>query len=399
MTHEIPVEVLRKRLDRVRGWMAEQDVDVLIGYGAPGWMGSRTLTAGYVRYLTGWTSSGLPAMVVLPREGTASIITMGPHDTRAFELRSSWFGDIERAGAATGWGKTVSDHVRRLAPGRVATFGFGEVPYPLAVDLYAALDGHPQVDAEPTLDAMRLVRDPEEIEMHRIGAGISDAMIQAAMAGAVADGMTGDRLMATIENTGRLLGAGTPGTWLTLDEHPVTTYMEAMEIAKPVGPNDRVQLGTNLSYQGYFAQGLRIGVRGKPSAKLREYAEHLIEIQDAGLAAMVPGAKLHTVSDAIESGIDKFCPYERDKDPFRFQSCHGLGLNYVEPGMARDLNARRDKSRDGEDGVTIVEGMVIEVHPNFTTPEVGHVCAGDMALVTSTGAEWLTKFPRGLFQL
>jgi Xaa-Pro aminopeptidase len=113
---------------------------------------------------------------------------------------------------------------------------------------------------------------------------------------------------------------------------------------------------------------------------------------------MRPGALLHEVSDAIEGGIDRFCPFTRDSDPFRFQSCHGLGLNYVEPGMARDLNARRDRTLDPA-GVRMVENMVIEVHPNFTVPEIGHVCAGDMALVTATGAQWLTSFPRGLHQL
>jgi Xaa-Pro aminopeptidase len=159
-----------------------------------------------------------------------------------------------------------------------------------------------------------------------------------------------------------------------------------------------VQLGTSLTYQGYFAQGLRIGLRGKPSARLREYADIMMDIQDAALAAMRPGAKVHDVSDAIENAIDLHCPYERDKDPFRFQSCHGLGLSYVEPGIARDLNARRDKSIDPA-GVDLVENMVIEVHPNFTVPDLGHVCAGDMALVTRTGAVWLTEFPRGLYQL
>lgn len=397
---EIPVEVLKARKSRIQSWMAEQDIDVIVAYGGAGAMGSRTLTAGYVRYLTGWMTTALPAIAVLPREGVASVITMGPHDTRAFTLRADWFGEIERTGSVPAYADAVASRLQRIAPaGRVGTLGFGEIHYPLAVSLLDALAKYDTFNAEPGVDALRLVRDPEEIEMHRIGASISDAMIQAAMEGAVTEGMTGDRLMAAVEYAGRVRGANTPTTWLTVDEHPVTTYMEPMEIARPIGSRDRVQLGTSLNFQGYFAQGLRIGVPGTPSPKLKAYADALIEIQDAALDAMRPGAKLHTVSDVIEAGIDKYCPYERDKDPFRFQSCHGLGLNYVEPGMARDLNARRDKSRDDVDGIEIVAGMVIEVHPNFTTPEVGHICAGDMALVTPTGAEWLTKFPRGLVSL
>lgn len=234
--------------------------------------------------------------------------------------------------------------------------------------------------------------------MHRLGAGISDAMIEVAMAAAVQPGMTGARLMAEIEHAGRIRGAGTPGAWLAIGDRPVTTFMEMVEVGAPIGPADRVALGTNLTYEGYFAQGLRMGVRGGPSSALKDRATALIEIQDATLEVLRPGALLHQVSDVIESLIDQLCPYRRDEDPFRFQSCHGLGLSYVEPGMARALNVRRDRSLD-PGGVHVRENMVLQIHPNFTDPQLGHVCAGDMAVVTALGAEWITAYPRGLVEL
>ncbi|MEU6658849.1 M24 family metallopeptidase [Streptomyces sp. NPDC046821] len=398
-TESISQEVLESRLARVREWMKESDADALVVYGAPGVLGSRTLTAGYVRYLTGWTTTALPAMLVVPREGTPTVITMGPHDTRAFALAASWFGNVIAAGAVDRYPEAVGSALRAITgSGHVATAGVGEMAGPLYQALLDQLAGHKRLDAQPAIDQLRLVRHPEEVRMHRIGASISDSMITAAMEQAVLPGMSGPKLMADIEHAGRALGADTSATWLATGEKPVTTYMEQSELAGSIGANDRVQLGTTLSYRGYFAQGLRIGVRGKPSARLREYADILIEIQDAALAAMRPGALLHEVSDVIESAIDRHCPYTREKDPFRFQSCHGLGLSYVEPGMARDLNARRDKTLDPA-GVRIEPGMVIEVHPNFTVPDLGHVCAGDMALVTEHGGEWLTAFPRGLHQL
>jgi len=42
---------------------------------------------------------------------------------------------------------------------------------------------------------------------------------------------------------------------------------------------------------------------------------------------------------------------------------------------------------------------VFEIHPNFTVPGLGHVCAGDVAVATARGGEWLTKFPRGWWSL
>ena len=32
----------------------------------------------------------------------------------------------------------------------------------------------------------------------------------------------------------------------------------------------------------------------------------------------------------------------------------------------------------------------------WLVPGLGHVCAGDVAMATAHGGEWLTKFPRGL---
>jgi Xaa-Pro aminopeptidase len=388
--------VLEERIARVRAWMAGEAIEALVIYGSPAVYGSRTVTAGHVRYLTGWMTGSLPAMIVLPTTGTPTVVTMGPHDTRLFAARAGWFGEIVAAGGVDRYVDVVSSAIAGHA--RVATLGVAEMPAPHARSLERQLERCQVVAAESAVDELRLHRHPEEVAMHRIGARISDAMVATAMSDAVIAGMTGPRLMADVEHTGRLLGAGTPSTWLAIGERPVTTYMEAAELAGSIGPTDRVQLGTSLSYEGYFAQTLRIGVRGTPGRRIRDYAQILVEIQDDALAAIRPGAMLHEVVDAIEAGIDAHCPYERDRDPFRFQPCHGLGLNYAEPGMARDLNPRRDKSLDG-DGVRILENMVIEIHPNFTVPDLGHVCAGDMALVTSSGAQWLSEIPRGLYEL
>jgi Xaa-Pro aminopeptidase len=388
--------VIEERLAQVRAWMAREAIDALIAYGSPASHGSRTATAGYIRYLTGWMTGSLPAMVVLPAQGAPTVVTMGPHDTRLFRARAGWFGEIVAAGGIPRYIDVVADAIAET--GRVATLGLAEMPAPLARALERRLGATPTVAAERAIDRLRLHRHPEEVEMHRIAARISDAMVASAMDAAVVPGMTGSRLMAEVEHAGRVLGAGTPSTWLAIGANPVTTYMEPAELAPAIGPNDRVQLGTSLTYEGYFAQTLRIGVRGRPRARLRDCAQVLVEIQDAALDAMRPGAMLHDVVDAIEAGIDAYCPYARDEDPFRFQPCHGLGLSYVEPGMARDLDPRRDRTLD-EEGVRMEENMVVEIHPNFTVPDLGHVCAGDMALVTAGGAEWISELPRGLYEL
>jgi Xaa-Pro aminopeptidase len=41
--------------------------------------------------------------------------------------------------------------------------------------------------------------------------------------------------------------------------------------------------------------------------------------------------------------------------------------------------------------------MVLEIHPNIRVPGMGYCALGDMLLVTETGNERLTAFPRDHF--
>src|SRR5690606_22539447 len=142
-------------------------------------------------------------------------------------------------------------------------------------------------------------------------------------------------------------------------------------------------------------QELRMAVWGPPSPELQAISERLLAIQDAALETLRVGEPVHTLGDTLERLIDETCPFSAETDPFRFQSCHQLGFDYSEPWLAGALDRRRDRSGDAS-GPVFEEGMVLEIHPNFTMPGLGHVCAGDMALVTRSGGEWITAYPRGL---
>jgi Xaa-Pro aminopeptidase len=179
---------------------------------------------------------------------------------------------------------------------------------------------------------------------------------------------------------------------------PPVTCFEFFELPETIHHGDRIQLGTNVSFEGHFAQGLRMGVWAEPSAKLKAMSQRLVDMQDAALATLRVGAPVHTLADTLERMIDETCPFTADTDPFRFQSCHQLGLDYSEPWLATALDRRRDRAGD-KDGPVFREGMVFEIHPNFTVPGLGHVCQGDMAMVTAAGAEWITTYPRGLVVL
>lgn len=386
---------LLARLGAVRRIMADENVDRLVVYGAP----RRAFGGANVQYLAGWAPLGSPAVMIIGAEGQPRILGDGPNVARVFRGRSAAIAETQMVmGGPAAFARAIADILADLPArsGRLGVAGDAAMPHAVREAVHAAAPTPVHLDA--AIEALRLSRTAEEVALHARGAAISDAMIDHAMTLARRPDTSPAALMASVEHEGRRHGADFAGLWLATGVRPATTYFELFELAPTIGPSDRVQLGTTLSYEGHFAQSLRMAVRGKPSRALRDCARRLADMQDEVLSLMRPGVPMHRIVDRLEALIDADCPYERRADPFRFQSCHALGVDYAEPAYATALSPARNRGRDQE-GPVLAENMVFEIHPNFTLPELGHVCAGDMAVVTATGAKWLTGSPRGLISL
>lgn len=382
---------LLERIASARAIMDDAGVEVLLVYSHPRPGG------GVLHYLSGW-SAWTGTVLLLPREGRGIILAAGPNNTRVFNQRCSFFADARAYGPVAPLDKLIEAGLSELGAlgGKIGVSG---TPY-MPATLKASLDGmvREQVFLGDALDALRLVRHEDEVRMHQHAADISVAMVQRVMDLARLPGTTPSDLMIEAELAGRKAGADSASIWLATGVAPPTTYFELFELNETIGPRDRVQLGATVTYEGHFGQCLRTGVRGGISKEMQDCWDRMIEMQDRALATLVPGAPMQNLVDTLEADIDAYCPYTRATDPFRFQSCHALGVNYSEPSYVQAVNPERDRSKDGELPL-IAENMVFEIHPNFTIPGLGHVCVGDMALVTSTGAKWITNMPRELIRL
>ncbi|KFL31050.1 hypothetical protein JP75_11960 [Devosia riboflavina] len=381
-----------QRIQQGRALIEQLGLEAILGFSAPRGLAAGTRTSGNLGWFAGFSPIWAPSLLVLTA-GRATIVAPGKNEARLFSTRVGTAFEVIGAGP-----DGIMATALELLSGyqRVGTAGADELPPRFVTQLAATLPQAVAVDAE--LQALRLTRAPIEIDLHRRASAISDAMIERAFAYAAEPGATPAGLMAEVEHEGRRHGADISRLWLSTGPRPPVTYFEMFELPETLDPGDRVQLGTMVSYEGYFAQGLRIGSMGPARAALKDVVARIEAIQDDALALMRPGRPVHELGDLIESRIDAICPYSRQSDPFRFQSCHGLGLDYSEPGLAVALSPQRDRSLDAH-GPVFQPGMVFEIHPNFSLPELGHVCAGDVALVTETGAEWLTRFPRGVYPI
>lgn len=382
---------LLERIAKARAIMADAGVDVLMVYSHPKPGG------GVLQYLAGWAAKAA-TILLLPRQGRGIILAAGPNNTRVFNQRCGFFAEARAYGPNAPLDKLLAAGLAELgvAGGRIGVSG---TPY-MGAPLKLALDGlvKEQVFLGDALDALRLVRYADEVAMHQHAADISVAMVERVMELARLPASTPSDLMIEAELAGRRLGADSASIWLATGEEPPTTYFELFELNQSLGPRDRVQLGATVTYEGHFGQCLRTGVRGGISTEMADAWARMVDMQDRALATLVPGAPMQNLVDTLEADIDAFCPFTRATDPFRFQSCHSLGINYSDPSYVQAVNPERDRSRDASLPL-IAENQIFEIHPNFTIPGLGHICVGDMALVTASGAKWITNLPREIVRL
>ena len=384
--------VLEERIERARELAAERGLAALV-LCSTSRAGGAGQSGGNTSYFLGYSTFNGPMALLIPAKGKPIAFGPGSNEKRMLTARVSDIAEVRQAGD---FGSGIVEALKERGIREDAPIGLaGRPDLPVRVERSLAAHLPRLIDIDAAVHELRSVVDPADVEFQREASRISDIMIARAFEAALEPGMTPSRLMAAVEYAGRDQGAESAKLWLAVGPNPPITSFEYFELARTIEKGDRVQLGTTVCVEGHFTQGLRMAILGEPSPALVEAVDTLLRIQDAALAVMAPGRPAHEISDVLESLIDANCPYTRQTDPFRFQSCHQLGLDYSDPPLAYALGAGRDKKLDVS-GPKLRVGQVVEIHPNYNLPGLGHVCAGDAAVVTETGAEWLTRYPRGL---
>lgn len=399
-------ETIRRRVEKVRQAMRQRGLKALVAYANPTTLMYSTITSGNVRYLTNWVDKISPSLLVLPLSEDPVLVVPGPFAKAAVvEKRGVWVRDIRAETDASAYGSVARRALqeRGIPPGEVGLLGRKEMPVPVYQALTSDSPPWQFVDADDLLYQIRITKEPEEIELHRVAAKISDAMLFAVMNGARPPGKWAWQLMAEVEYVGRSQGAEIATLWLDTGPNPRYPGFELWENSRQIQEGDRVNAGTYVAYDGYWGHGLRMGVKGKASPELKRYFQAIRDVQEAGINALKPGKPLSDVDKAMKAVIDEHCPVSVEKDAFRFRPAHGLGLQYAEP-LVTDAFPQPGawsvaSGPAKESKLKAQPGMVLELHPNFGVPGLGMVCMGDMALVTESGVELLTKFPRELYEI
>jgi Xaa-Pro aminopeptidase len=165
-------------------------------------------------------------------------------------------------------------------------------------------------------------------------------------------------------------------------------YISGEQTRLPHGhtPNERLEAGDVLitgataNVDGYYAELERTLFVGKPASEQRYYFDLMCEAQAVAIDVIEPGVAVSEVDAAVQDFFEE----QEIVEHARHHVGHNIGLGAHEPPYL-------DRGSDA----TIEAGHVYTIEPGIYTDEAGYRHS-DTVLVTESGTELLTYFPRDL---
>jgi Xaa-Pro dipeptidase len=235
--------------------------------------------------------------------------------------------------------------------------------------------------AEEVLASLRMIKDADEIRHMRRAAEVAERAL-AAVLQRVRAGMTEKEVAA--ELVAELLRQGTD---LPLPFEPIvasgpnSALPHATVSERNLRPGDLLVVDWGAASHGYCADLTRTFGVGELEPELAEVYAVVKAANEAGRAAVRPGAAIQEVDRAARRAIEQAGYGEY----FIHRTGHGLGLEEHEEPYVREGNTDR-----------LEAGMTFTVEPGIYLPGRGGVRIEDNVVVTESGAAALNSMSRDL---
>ncbi|MDQ3102620.1 MAG: Xaa-Pro peptidase family protein [Actinomycetota bacterium] len=375
-----------EKLERVRAAMAEQELDALV-----------VRAPDNVLYLTNfWGMKGYDA-VVFPREGEAVLICLEASAEDA--ARMAWTEDVrvfkgydERDPRPPG--------LRALDLARQLASEYDRVGLELSLGTQAAdrMVGEPTTfpkawfdafadaaDATPLLGGVRALKTEQEVERMRLANELA-ALAMTHVQERLQPGMTEAEVAAMWEGHVHAHGTGFEGKVelargfsLVWSGPGIKTFTSTG--SRPIAEHEPTLFEIWVCADGYWCDHTKNVVPGELDPRYVELEAGLLEVYEAALATLVPGAGLAELDRSVRAGLAELGYPGQPSHPV----CHGVGARAHEPPYAHQAG-----------GGTIEAGMVLAIEPGVYWPEGGGLRVEDNFLITDSGAEKLCSYPDGI---
>lgn len=259
------------------------------------------------------------------------------------------------------------------------------LPYSIAEGV---MDGTPDADWQDLanlVDNVRIVQSPEELELTRQAARISDSMLLSAIA-AAGDGINACDVMAAIYDAMFRRGGTYPGfvplvrTTGNLDHEHGTWEDRTLE------SGDLLFLEMAGCVRRYHAPMGRFVFVGKAPAEAHRINATCQEAMQAAANTIAPGVRAGDVYEQWQSVLNR-----QGLERYTRHHCgYSVGIGYPPSwsGSGVPVGLRRNSD------MTLTEGMVFHLMSWLLRSELGDAFLSDTVVVTAEGCEFLTSVSR-----
>lgn len=239
------------------------------------------------------------------------------------------------------------------------------------------------IPMEQSVNDLRQIKTPEELEYLRKAESIGDAAF-AAILDFLKPGITELEVAAQLEYEMKRNGAEGFSFDAIIASGVHSSMPHAMPDEKKLEYGDFITMDFGCLYKGYCSDMTRTVVLGKANDKQKEIYDVVLRAQEAALEiirAGLKGCEVDKVSRDIitESG---------------FGDCFGHGL-----GHSVGLFIHEEPRLSPADQTVLRANMIETIEPGIYVPGFGGVRIEDMVIVTENGCDNLTHSPKHLIEL
>lgn len=363
-----------ERRRRVEDATAKAGFDVLIAFTATNLLGPSA-------YLTGYEPRFGPrevALVVLVPGGRATLITYGYWDEIA---PMPWIDEQIVKPNLDEIGRMLAERIPQAAT-RVGVAGYPLLPAKFAGAIAEARPNAALEDATTFLISLAVVKSPAEVAILRDAARMTDAGVDAFLAG-VREGSDETDIALAVDAAMIRAGADRAAFPSLIFSGPrVETGIGFAQRRRPER-GEQLNIVVGAERLGYKMDIGRVACSGRPSDAHRTVMDTAVEMLDAMLAVVRDGAPVVAIPDAAARVVRERSMTEW---VYRFgvpgYTGHGIGCWLDEP----------PRLRAGEEG-SLASGMVLILEARLGREGGGGATITEPVLVTKSGAERLSRIP------
>ena len=382
---------MERRWAAARAVMEANAIDVLLMQNNNDHMG------GYVRWFTDVpATNGYPVTIVFPRKDMMSLVRQGPFGL-ARELPEHSDGVLRGVKMLYGTPSYASapytrDYDPELIMNALRPFGSARVGLLGTYQMSAALLDHVRrempnatfVDASDMIDAVKVPKSPEEMQLCIDTARVQDGAMKAAFA-ALRPGMTDSEVAAVAQHYchahGTEMGIYLCASWPEgQSSHFGGWHVGSRKIR--AGDVYTLLVETN-GPGGMYCELGRTAVVGRASARLKEEFAFTLEARKFTNDLLKPGTPCATIWDEYNAFMVR-----NGRPPESRLYCHGQGYDLVERPLIRK-----------DETMSIQKDMNIVVHPTYQKDGVLSWICDNYPITENGPGERMHQFPEEIVEL